>query len=276
MPHTPVPMSDVGSLSQRPARARVESVDVLRGIVMILMALDHTRDFFGPPAQSRPTPRRPRAALFFTRWITHLCAPTFFLLTGTGAYLARGRRSTADLSRFLVTRGLWLILLELTVVRCLGYQFNVDYRVTVLLDPLGARLVDDRAGGLVRFTPGGRHGLRRGADRRSQPARRCRRRHSARWRRCGPFCTRPGLSTLVRPRRAGRLSADTVDRRDGARVRRSARYLTGLPPRGVGVPARARLRPPAAFPGPSLVQRLRRPGAVDGSGNPAGEPCFRS
>jgi uncharacterized membrane protein len=112
--------------------ARLASVDVLRGVVMILMALDHVRDFFGTAAN--PTnPAQATAALFFTRWITHLCAPTFFLLVGTGAYLSRGRRSTGELSRFLLTRGLWLILLELTVLRCVGYQFNVDYRVTFLL-----------------------------------------------------------------------------------------------------------------------------------------------
>jgi len=99
---------------------------------MILMALDHVRDFFGgavsPVDMARTTP-----ALFFTRWITHFCAPTFFLLTGTGAYLARRRRSAADLAQFLIVRGFWLILLELTVVRCLGYQFNFDYRVTMLV-----------------------------------------------------------------------------------------------------------------------------------------------
>jgi uncharacterized membrane protein len=112
--------------------ARVESVDVLRGVVMILMAIDHVRDFFGAPGN--PTsPAQASVALFFTRWITHLCAPTFFLLVGTGAYLARGRRSTGELSRFLLTRGLWLIVLELTVLRCFGYQFNVDYRVTLLI-----------------------------------------------------------------------------------------------------------------------------------------------
>jgi uncharacterized membrane protein len=114
------------------SRARLESIDVLRGIVMILMALDHVRDFFGTAAD--PTnPATASAALFFTRWITHLCAPTFFLLVGTGAYLSRGRRSTRELSRFLLMRGLWLIVLELTVLRCLGYQFNVDYRVTFLI-----------------------------------------------------------------------------------------------------------------------------------------------
>jgi len=113
-------------------RTRIESIDVLRGIVMILMALDHVRDYFGTAAN--PTdPARATAALFFTRWITHLCAPTFFLLTGTGAYLAGRRRTTPDLSRFLFVRGIWLIGLELTVLRCLAYQFNVDYRVTMLI-----------------------------------------------------------------------------------------------------------------------------------------------
>jgi uncharacterized membrane protein len=113
-------------------RKRVEPVDVLRGIVMVLMALDHVRDYFGT-ADNPVNVARAGAALFFTRWVTHLCAPTFFLLTGVGASLARGRRSPADLSRLLVTRGLWLIVLELTVLRCFGYQFNVDYRVTMLV-----------------------------------------------------------------------------------------------------------------------------------------------
>jgi uncharacterized membrane protein len=111
---------------------RIESIDVLRGVVMIVMALDHVRDFFGTAANP-VDPARASAALFFTRWITHICAPTFFLLTGTGACLARRRRSTADLSRFLLTRGIWLIALELTFLRCLGYQFNFDYRVTMLV-----------------------------------------------------------------------------------------------------------------------------------------------
>jgi uncharacterized membrane protein len=114
-------------------RQRVESVDVVRGVIMIVMALDHTRDFFGSQAVSPTDPAHASAALFFTRWITHLCAPVFFLLTGTGAWQARERWSTAGLSRFLVIRGLWLIFLELVVVRCVGYQFNVDYQVTMLV-----------------------------------------------------------------------------------------------------------------------------------------------
>ena len=122
-----MPFAEPGS----PPRQRVEAVDVVRGIIMILMALDHTRDYFGDVAANPTNLATTTPALFFTRWVTHVCAPTFFLLTGTGSYLSRRRRSTGDLSRFLLTRGLWLILLELTVVRFF-WQFNVDYRLTVL------------------------------------------------------------------------------------------------------------------------------------------------
>ncbi|MDB4882869.1 MAG: hypothetical protein JWL95_1635 [Gemmatimonadetes bacterium] len=125
------PFADVGATPARPARTRVESVDVVRGVIMILMALDHTRDYFGDVTASPANLATTTVALFFTRWITHFCAPVFFLLTGTGAYLALARRGRAGLSRFLLTRGLWLIVLELTVMRFL-WQFNVDYRLTLL------------------------------------------------------------------------------------------------------------------------------------------------
>lgn len=110
---------------------RIESVDVVRGIVIILMALDHTRDFFGdlaadPTALATTTP-----ALFFTRWVTHFCAPAFFLLTGTGACLSLGKMSKAELARFLISRGIWLIFLELVVFR-FGLQFNLDYQTTIV------------------------------------------------------------------------------------------------------------------------------------------------
>lgn len=113
------------------ARHRIESVDVLRGAIMILMALDHTRDFFGDAAASPTNLATTTIPLFFTRWITHFCAPVFFLLAGTGARLAASRRTTAEISRFLLTRGLWLVVLELTVMRAL-WQFNVDYHVLIL------------------------------------------------------------------------------------------------------------------------------------------------
>ena len=114
-------------------RQRLESIDVVRGVIMILMALDHTRDFFGVPGLNPVNLAQTTPALFFTRWITHICAPVFFLLMGTSAFLSLQRRTAPELSRLLLTRGVWLIVLELTVVRCLAFQFNVDYHVTMLV-----------------------------------------------------------------------------------------------------------------------------------------------
>jgi uncharacterized membrane protein len=123
-------------------RPRLEPVDLLRGTVMVIMALDHVRDYLGlgvSPTNLAVT----TVPLFFTRWITHFCAPVFFLLTGTGAYLSLGRKSKPELSKFLWTRGLWLIFLELVPLRCLGLQFNFDYHVTlfVVLCTLGAAMI---------------------------------------------------------------------------------------------------------------------------------------
>ncbi|HYH13895.1 MAG TPA: heparan-alpha-glucosaminide N-acetyltransferase domain-containing protein [Flavisolibacter sp.] len=107
-PHKPIASLNI-------TNQRVPTVDVLRGLIMVIMALDHVRDYFGP------TPFRPEdvsqttVGLFFTRWITHICAPLFLLLSGASAYLyccKHGRKST---TRFLATRGLWLIFLELVV-----------------------------------------------------------------------------------------------------------------------------------------------------------------
>jgi uncharacterized membrane protein len=114
-------------------RHRIESVDVLRGIVMVIMALDHTRDFFGTFGANPTNLATTTVPLFLTRFVTHICAPTFFLLTGTGAGLSRASRTPAKLSRYLITRGLLLIVLELTLIRGLAYQFNFDYQVTLLL-----------------------------------------------------------------------------------------------------------------------------------------------
>ena len=114
-------------------RVRLESIDVVRGFIMILMALDHVRDFFGNSGLNPTDPATTTAPLFFTRWITHFCAPVFFLLTGTGAYLSLRKKSKSELSGFLFTRGLWLIFLEVTVVRCLGWEFNFDYHLLILM-----------------------------------------------------------------------------------------------------------------------------------------------
>src|ERR1051325_2596160 len=99
-------------------KARIGTVDVVRGVVMLLMAIDHVRVYSGQPAGG-PTP-----GIFFTRWITHFVAPAFVFLAGTAAYL-HGQKlgDKRALSRFLLTRGLWLVLLELTVIR-LAWTFN--------------------------------------------------------------------------------------------------------------------------------------------------------
>jgi len=106
-----------------PGSSRLASVDLVRGAVMVLMAIDHVRVFSGLPAGG-PTP-----GIFFTRWITNFCAPAFIFLAGTSAFLY-GRRH-ADLSRFLLLRGLWLVLLELTVIR-VGWTFNLDFSTYLL------------------------------------------------------------------------------------------------------------------------------------------------
>jgi uncharacterized membrane protein len=98
--------------------SRIASIDVIRGAVMILMAIDHVRVYSGLPAGG-PTP-----GIFFTRWITHFCAPAFIFLAGTSVFFYARKRG--DTSRFLLIRGFWLILLELTLLR-LAWTFNFDF-----------------------------------------------------------------------------------------------------------------------------------------------------
>lgn len=105
----------------------MRALDLLRGIVIVLMVIDHVRWFLSSARFDPTDPTQTTVALFFTRWVTHFCAPVFVLLAGAGAWLSLGRgRTPADVSRFLLTRGLWLLVLELTVAR-LGWQFNLDY-----------------------------------------------------------------------------------------------------------------------------------------------------
>jgi uncharacterized membrane protein len=107
---------------------RITSIDLLRGIVIIIMALDHVRDYFHAgvflydPADISKT----NAPVFFTRWITHFCAPVFVLLAGTSAYLTGERKTKKELSSFLLKRGLWLMLLELTVI-AFAWNFNFAF-----------------------------------------------------------------------------------------------------------------------------------------------------
>src|SRR5882672_7986052 len=113
--NTPAP---VGSA---PLPERIMSLDVMRGLAMVLMAIDHVRVYSGLPAGG-PTP-----GIFFTRWITHFCAPAFIFLAGTSAFLSGARRGNLSaLSRHLLVRGAWLVLLELTILR-FAWTFNFDY-----------------------------------------------------------------------------------------------------------------------------------------------------
>ena len=120
-------------------RYRIDSIDVLRGLVMVIMALDHVRDFFhrviveggdelatGPTDLDSTTP-----ALFFTRWITHFCAPIFVFLAGSSSYLLGLKKTKKELSSFLMKRGLWLVVVEVAIIT-LGWTFNPFYNVVIL------------------------------------------------------------------------------------------------------------------------------------------------
>ncbi len=124
-------------LTQEPSatalKYRIQSIDILRGIIMIIMALDHVRDFFhihgmdGDPADLTTT----TPLLFLTRWITHFCAPTFVFLSGVSAYLSGIRKTKAELRSFLIKRGLWLIVVEFAIVT-FGITFDPSYNIIIL------------------------------------------------------------------------------------------------------------------------------------------------
>ncbi|MFN3940135.1 MAG: DUF1624 domain-containing protein, partial [Chitinophagales bacterium] len=112
---------------------RIESIDLLRGIVIILMALDHVRDYFHAdsflfdPLDLEQT----NVAIFFTRWITHFCAPVFIFLAGTSIFLVSNRKGKSEVSAFLLKRGFWLMFLELSVMN-FGWFFNIHFSVFTL------------------------------------------------------------------------------------------------------------------------------------------------
>ncbi len=112
------PLQSAPTIGAPASTTRIASIDIIRGAVMIVMAIDHVRVYSGLPAGG-PTP-----GIFFTRWITHFCAPAFIFLAGTGIFFYA--RKHADASRFLLIRGAWLIFLELTILR-LAWTFNFDF-----------------------------------------------------------------------------------------------------------------------------------------------------
>jgi uncharacterized membrane protein len=139
---------DPATLTSATPGSRIASLDVARGVVMILMAIDHVRVYSGVPAGG------PTYGVFFTRWVTHFCAPAFVFLAGTGAFF-QGRKlgDAGALARYLVTRGVLLVVLELTLIR-FSWTFNVAYSEFVLAGViwmLGWCMVI--MAGLVRFSP---------------------------------------------------------------------------------------------------------------------------
>jgi uncharacterized membrane protein len=135
------------TLTQHPSQTkltgrsyRIESLDGLRGLLMLLMAIDHTRDYFSNAAIDPADPVHSWPTLFFTRWITHLCAPGFILLAGTSVYLQRQRKSTAVLTRTLILRGLWLIFLEITVVS-FGWSFGFGLPILQVIWVIGVSMI---------------------------------------------------------------------------------------------------------------------------------------
>lgn len=118
-------------MSQENKAYRLSSIDFLRGLVMVIMALDHVRDYFWDVRFDPLDLEQTNGALFMTRWITHFCAPIFVLLAGLSAGMMAGRRTTAELSRFLLTRGIWLIFIEFTVIT-FGWTFQSITTFTIL------------------------------------------------------------------------------------------------------------------------------------------------
>jgi uncharacterized membrane protein len=130
------------------AAPRIQPVDALRGAIMMLMAIDHIRDYVARSAQQfLPTDlTRTTPAIFLTRWITHFCAPVFMLTAGLGAYLwmTRGHHSKGELSRLLISRGIWLIVLEVTILRLIFFSqisFTANPVILIILWAIGISMI---------------------------------------------------------------------------------------------------------------------------------------
>jgi uncharacterized membrane protein len=139
-PLQPATVAEASSVVTARRPGRIESIDIVRGLVMVFMAIDHTRDYFTYLHFAPESIARTYYALFFTRWITHFCAPLFFFLAGTGAFFYGQRRTPGALSRFLWTRGLWLIFVEFTIVG-LAWSFVPGFGFFGVIWALGASMV---------------------------------------------------------------------------------------------------------------------------------------
>jgi uncharacterized membrane protein len=140
LPSRTLTLTESESTAPLATAQRIVSLDMMRGLVMVIMALDHTRDFFTNLRFEPENLAHTYYALFFTRWITHFCAPLFFFLAGMGAFFYGRRRTPQALSRFLWTRGLWLIVIEFTVVGA-AWTFMFPWGFFAVIWCLGACMV---------------------------------------------------------------------------------------------------------------------------------------
>ena len=139
-----IPESEVEPTSEQTQRSpRLVAIDALRGLVIVLMALDHSRDFFGDVRIRPEDVATTTTALFFTRWFTHFCAPTFVFLAGVSAWMFGQKcKSRSDLSRFLITRGMWLVFLEFTLIYFgLYFTFSMGAWVFLVISAIGVSMI---------------------------------------------------------------------------------------------------------------------------------------
>jgi uncharacterized membrane protein len=129
--------------ASRTAFPRVQAIDIVRGLVMVIMALDHVREFWNPTLVQPENISQTSVGLFLTRWVTHFCAPTFVFLSGTSVYLyARKQPSRGAVSGFLLTRGVWLVVMEVLVVNLiLQWQYHYQFVLLQVIWAIGWSMV---------------------------------------------------------------------------------------------------------------------------------------
>ncbi|WP_198172765.1 DUF1624 domain-containing protein [Hymenobacter ginkgonis] len=125
----------------RAATPRIQALDIVRGLAMVIMALDHSREFWSPTPVRAEDVAHASALLFLTRWVTHFCAPTFVFLSGSSIYLyEQKRQNKAAVSRFLLTRGMWLVLAEIGLLTFI-LSWNYDLILLLVIYVIGASMV---------------------------------------------------------------------------------------------------------------------------------------